>query len=153
GAKILIRNFNIYHVDFCCCVKFSTTSKVNIGLSKCTLAGLGARNSLCLEADLCLYGHDLDDSTTPVEAGQSENVEFSQLEDGVARRRVGLITEGAPAREKMVLPLPPARAPQTLQEAQVLYEKIRIVALWLDSIPLLPIPIGLDAIIGFVPVV
>jgi aminomethyltransferase len=31
--------------------------------------GLGARNSLRLEAGLCLYGHDIDTSTTPVEAG------------------------------------------------------------------------------------
>lgn len=32
-------------------------------------AGLGARNSLRLEAGLCLYGHDIDTTTTPVEAG------------------------------------------------------------------------------------
>ena len=35
------------------------------------LAGLGARDSLRLEAGMCLYGHDLDDSTTPVEAALS----------------------------------------------------------------------------------
>jgi aminomethyltransferase len=84
------------------------------------LAGLGARDSLRLEAGMCLYGHDLDDSTTPVEAGLSwtigksrktaggfhgDKVILSQLTpkskggSGVERRRVGLIVEGAPARE------------------------------------------------------
>jgi len=84
------------------------------------LAGLGARDSLRLEAGMCLYGHDLDDSTTPVEAALSwvigkdrranggfhgSSVILSQLKpkkdggSGVSRRRVGLIVEGAPARE------------------------------------------------------
>lgn len=84
------------------------------------LGGLGARDSLRLEAGMCLYGHDLDDTTTPVEAGLSwiiakdrrtegnfngAEVILPQLKakkeggTGVARRRVGLIIEGAPARE------------------------------------------------------
>jgi aminomethyltransferase len=84
------------------------------------LAGLGARDSLRLEAGMCLYGHDLDDSTTPVEAalswviGKDRRVDgefhgaeviLKQLTPkskgglGVERRRVGLIVEGAPARE------------------------------------------------------
>lgn len=83
-------------------------------------AGLGARDSLRLEAGMCLYGHDLDDTTTPVEAALSwvigkdrrtaggfhgSDVILSQLTpkskggSGVERRRVGLIVEGAPARE------------------------------------------------------
>ncbi|KAJ3039869.1 hypothetical protein HDV00_011651 [Rhizophlyctis rosea] len=78
------------------------------------LAGLGARDSLRLEAGLCLYGHDMDDATTPVEAGltwtigQRRRAEggflgaekiLPQIKGGVARRRVGLVVEGAPARE------------------------------------------------------
>ncbi|KAG0216076.1 hypothetical protein BGX28_005971 [Mortierella sp. GBA30] len=78
------------------------------------LAGLGARDSLRLEAGLCLYGHDLDETITPVEAGltwtigKRRRVEGGflgaekiqdQLKNGVSRRRVGLIVQGAPARE------------------------------------------------------
>ncbi|CAB4408758.1 unnamed protein product [Rhizophagus irregularis] len=78
------------------------------------LAGLGARDSLRLEAGLCLYGHDLDETTTPVEAGltwtigkrrRKESDFFGaehvipQIKGGVMRRRIGFIVEGAPARE------------------------------------------------------
>lgn len=81
--------------------------------------GLGARDSLRLEAGLCLYGHDLDQSTTPVEAsitwaiqkvrragGEREgnflgaDVVLSNFAEGVSRKRVGFIVEGkAPVRE------------------------------------------------------
>lgn len=82
-------------------------------------AGLGARDSLRLEAGLCLYGHDIDAATTPVEAGLTwsigkrrreeggfpgATVIQQQLADGPARRRVGLKPEGrAPAREGAVI--------------------------------------------------
>lgn len=90
------------------------------GPEQLQLAGLGARDSLRLEAGMCLYGHDLDDSTTPVEGALSwiigkdrragggfhgSDVILSQLTpqskggSGVQRRRIGLIVEGAPARE------------------------------------------------------
>ncbi|PNS19899.1 glycine cleavage system T protein [Sphaceloma murrayae] len=90
------------------------------GPDKIRLAGLGARDSLRLEAGMCLYGHDLDDTTTPVEAGLSWIIGKSRRESGtfngsetvlgqlvpaskggkgVTRRRIGLIVEGAPARE------------------------------------------------------
>ncbi|PKS06222.1 hypothetical protein jhhlp_006968 [Lomentospora prolificans] len=90
------------------------------GKERLQLAGLGARDSLRLEAGMCLYGHDLDDSTTPVEAGLSwvipkerresggfhgADVILAQLTPkskggkGVDRRRVGFIIKGAPARE------------------------------------------------------
>ncbi len=80
--------------------------------------GLGARDSLRLEAGLCLYGNDIDVTTTPVEAalgwaiqkarregGAREggypgaDVVLKQTRDGVARKRVGLMAEGrAPVR-------------------------------------------------------
>ncbi|NQV55854.1 MAG: glycine cleavage system aminomethyltransferase GcvT [Rhodospirillales bacterium] len=78
-------------------------------------AGLGARDSLRLEAGLCLYGHDIDIATNPVEAGLSWSIGkrrreeggfpgaeiiLDQLKNGPARRRVGLKLQGrAPARE------------------------------------------------------
>ncbi|NKB56115.1 MAG: glycine cleavage system aminomethyltransferase GcvT [Alphaproteobacteria bacterium] len=77
--------------------------------------GLGARDSLRLESGLCLYGHDIDTTTTPIEAGllwsiskrrraeggfPGDAVIQRQIKDGVARKRVGLRPEGrAPARE------------------------------------------------------
>jgi len=77
--------------------------------------GLGARDSLRLEAGLCLYGHDIDRSTTPVEAGlgwsigkrrrleggfPGDAVILEQFAHGPSRRRVGLRLEGRqPARE------------------------------------------------------
>ncbi len=77
--------------------------------------GLGARDSLRLEAGLCLYGHDMDESTDPVEASlvwslgkrRKEARDFPGAEritehllNGAAKKRVGLRPEGrAPARE------------------------------------------------------
>lgn len=77
--------------------------------------GLGARDSLRLEAGLCLYGHDIDTATSPVEAGLNWSIQKRRREEGgfpgaariqrefaegTARVRVGLLPEGrAPARE------------------------------------------------------
>ncbi|ORZ15469.1 hypothetical protein BCR41DRAFT_353813 [Lobosporangium transversale] len=78
------------------------------------LAGLGARDSLRLEAGLCLYGHELDETITPVEAGLTWTIGKrrraeggflgaskiqDQLKNGVSKRRIGLVVQGAPARE------------------------------------------------------
>ncbi|KQW22432.1 glycine cleavage system protein T [Afipia sp. Root123D2] len=85
--------------------------------------GLGARDSLRLEAGLCLYGHDIDTTTTPVEGALEWSVQKSrrsggaraggfpgadrilkQFDSGAARRRVGLKAEGrAPVREGAAL--------------------------------------------------
>lgn len=79
------------------------------------LVGLGARDSLRLEAGLCLYGHDITEETTPAEADlmwtmtkrRKEARDFpgadkimAQIEEGIERKRVGIKPEGkAPARE------------------------------------------------------
>jgi aminomethyltransferase len=87
------------------------------------MAGLGARDSLRLEAGLCLYGSDIDETTTPVDAALEWSIPASrrrggkraggfagadtilaQLERGASRRRVGLRPEGrAPIRRGTAL--------------------------------------------------
>jgi len=49
--------------------------------------GLGARDSLRLEAGLCLYGHDIDATTTPVEAALEWSIQKSRPQRRRARRR------------------------------------------------------------------
>ncbi|PTW62245.1 aminomethyltransferase [Breoghania corrubedonensis] len=77
--------------------------------------GLGARDSLRLEAGLCLYGHDIDETTSPVESditfvlqkSRREAADFpgaarilAEFNEGAVRKRVGFRLEGrAPARE------------------------------------------------------
>lgn len=89
--------------------------------------GLGARDSLRLEAGLCLYGHDIDTTTTPVEADLKWAIQkarrnggaraggfpgaaiiLDQFDNGAARKRVGLRPEGrAPMREGTQIYLAP----------------------------------------------
>lgn len=77
--------------------------------------GLGARDSLRLEAGLCLYGHDLDPTTSPIEADLAWTIQkrrreaadfpgaariLNELKNGPARKRVGIRPKDrAPARE------------------------------------------------------
>ena len=81
--------------------------------------GLGARDSLRLEAGLCLYGHDMDTETSPIEAGiifaisksrraggekeggfPGADTVLDHIANGVTRKRVGFVVDGkAPVRE------------------------------------------------------
>ncbi|KAG2471178.1 GCST protein, partial [Polypterus senegalus] len=78
------------------------------------MAGLGARDSLRLEAGLCLYGNDIDENTTPVEASlvwtigkrrrttldfPGASVVVPQIKGKTTRKRVGLLSEGPPVRQ------------------------------------------------------
>jgi aminomethyltransferase len=98
-------------------------AKTLLGNSDVLPIGLGARDSLRLEAGLCLYGHDIDTTTTPVEGALEWSLQKSrrhggarpggfpgakqiltQLEKGAPRRRVGFKPEGrAPVREGAAL--------------------------------------------------
>ena len=87
--------------------------------------GLGARDSLRLEAGLCLYGHDIDTTTSPIEAGLIWSIQKRrreeggfpgaariqrEIKDGPARVRVGIKPEGrAPAREGAIIATPDGR--------------------------------------------
>ena len=77
-------------------------------LNDTTWVGLGARNSLRLEAGLCLYGHDISTDTTPIEADLLWSIQprrraeggflgadviQRQLRDGPSRKRVGIRPE------------------------------------------------------------
>lgn len=90
-------------------------AKTLLDFAEVEAIGLGARDSLRLEAGLCLYGHDLDETTSPIEGGIAFTVSkprreagdfpgagriLAELEKGPARLRVGIqpLTR-APARE------------------------------------------------------
>ena len=87
------------------------------------LAGLGARDTLRIEAGLCLYGNDISESTSPIEAGLAwtiskrrrneggfpgYNLIMDHIRNGVSRKRVGLIVpNGPPPRHDNTLYAPP----------------------------------------------
>jgi aminomethyltransferase len=95
-----------------------TITKLLLAHPDCEAIGLGARDSLRLEAGLCLYGNDIDTTTSPVEAAIEWGIQkvrreggaraggfpgasriLNELANGTSRRRVGLKPEGkAPVR-------------------------------------------------------
>lgn len=103
--------------------KAETITRELLSFDQVEPVGLGARDSLRLEAGLCLYGHDMDANTTPVEAsliwaisksrrlgGEKEGgfpgaeVVLAQIASGANRKRVGLAVEGrAPVREGAII--------------------------------------------------
>lgn len=92
-----------------------TLAKLLLTDARVAPIGLGARDSLRLEAGLCLYGHDIDTTTSPIEADLAWSIQKrrregggfpgaarvqAELANGPKRRRVGILPEGrAPARE------------------------------------------------------
>ncbi len=95
--------------------KAETLARALLDHDEVEAIGLGARDSLRLEAGLCLYGHDIDETTSPIEAGLNWVIPkhrreaggfpgadriLRELKDGPSRKRVGILPEGrAPARE------------------------------------------------------
>ena len=78
--------------------------------------GLAARDTLRLEMGFCLYGNDIDDTTSPLEAGLGWITKFTndfnnssnllkQKEDGLSRRRVGFIMQerGIPRKDYLIV--------------------------------------------------
>lgn len=99
GFEISISNGNALRV---------LNSLLSSGVAQ--MAGLGARDSLRLEAGLCLYGNDIDEQTTPIEADLAwtigkrrrqladfpgAKIILEQLKTGPPRKRVGIKSLGA----------------------------------------------------------
>ncbi|KAL0819010.1 hypothetical protein ABMA28_008295 [Loxostege sticticalis] len=99
--------------------KAETVTESLLQCNDVKLAGLGARDSLRLEAGLCLYGNDIDEGVTPVEASLTwliakrrridgnfpgADIILHQIKEGVKKRRIGIRMEsGAPARKDALL--------------------------------------------------
>ena len=100
-----------------------TLARALLDLREVRPAGLGTRDTLRLEAGLCLYGHDINETTTPVEAGLTWAIQKvrraggarhggypgaaaidAQLSSGASTKRVGLVgLERVPVREGAVI--------------------------------------------------
>ncbi|MGY8604171.1 glycine cleavage system aminomethyltransferase GcvT [Gluconobacter cerinus] len=102
----------------CAAADAETVARALLAQPQVLPIGLGARDSLRLEAGLCLYGNDIDTTTTPIEASLAWAIQkarreggareggypgaeivLRQAREGVSRKRVGLMAEGrAPVR-------------------------------------------------------
>jgi aminomethyltransferase len=104
-------------------IQADALARALLALPEVQPAGLGARDTLRLEAGLCLYGHDINETTTPVEAGLTWAIQKvrraagarhggypgaaaidAQFASGASTRRVGLVgLERVPVREGAVI--------------------------------------------------
>lgn len=95
--------------------------KSEAGEQVCVPVGLGARDSLRLEAGLCLYGHELDEDISPIEAMLAwtiskrrkqtfgflgDHLVKQHIAEGVSRKRCGFVGDKIPIREGTELFLP-----------------------------------------------
>ncbi|PIO75574.1 aminomethyltransferase [Teladorsagia circumcincta] len=103
----------VFGIDNCRVTRCGYTGEDGVENGSVKLAGLGARDALRLEAGLCLYGNDIDENTTPIEAGlafvvakrRRETLGFPGAEKIVEqlttkkwpKQRVGLVSEGGRA--------------------------------------------------------
>lgn len=133
------------------------------------LAGLGARDSLRLEAGMCLYGQDLDDSTTPVEAGLGWIVhrdrrekggfygdkvilhQLKQLRDGgdPSRRRVGMVVAVRPARAGAAIIAEDLTQPEALESPEVIEQPRKVIGIVTSGCP--SPTLGQNIAMGYVP--
>lgn len=97
-----------------------TLTKMILSYEDVKPAGLGARDTLRLEAGLCLYGNEMDENIGPIEAGLGWTIAKRRREEGgflgaetilaqlkdpslVKRKRVGFLVSGPPARGTLSL--------------------------------------------------
>ena len=99
--------------------RVNKVAKTILRNSNVKLAGLGARDSLRLEAGLCLYGNDMTEQISPIEAGLTwlvakarresrgfpgADIIVDQIKNGCPRKRVGFVLEsGPPARHNTLV--------------------------------------------------
>lgn len=136
------------------------------GPERLRLAGLGARDSLRLEAGMCLYGQDLDDSTTPVEAGLGWIVHRDRREEGgfygqkvilhqlkqprnSGRRRVGMVVAMRPARAGAAIIAQDLSQPEALESPEVIEQPRKVIGMVTSGCP--SPTLGQNIAMGYVP--
>jgi len=89
--------------------------------------GLGARDSLRLEAGMCLYGQDIDDTTTPIEAALESVVSASKTEDYIGREFIENQLRNGVTRKRVSFLLPDSGIPRHGYDLDFAGKKIGVV--------------------------